>query len=130
MHVSKETLKESFGELDGTKAPGVDGVTKSVYGENLESNLEKLAERIKRGSYRPQPRKVVQIPKANGGFRPIAIACFEDKLVDAIISKILSSLLRSQLHLAIRLDIVREKSAHQAIETSYKVLRKVEDGPL
>ena len=123
LHISKETLTEAFGELDGTKAPGVDGVTKSAYGKNLESNLDKLAERIKRGSYRPKPRKVILIPKANGGFRPIAIACFEDKLVDAVISKILSNLYdHSFIHNSF--GYRPNKSAHKAIETSYKVLRR------
>ena len=92
LHINEETLREAFGELDGTKAPGVDGITKLLYGRDLEQNIKALAERIRRESYKPQPKREVLIPKDNGKTRPIAIACFEDKLVDAVIAKILTSI--------------------------------------
>ena len=47
LHINEETLQEAFRELDGSKAPGVDGITKSEYGKNLQQNLETLAERVK-----------------------------------------------------------------------------------
>ena len=90
LHINEETLREAYDELDGTKASGVDGITKSEYGKRLKENLEELTLRIKRGIYRPQPKREVLIPKANGKTRPIAIACFEDKLVDAVVEKILT----------------------------------------
>lgn len=89
-HVNEQTLKEAFDALDGTKATGSDGMSKSRYGERLQENLNALAKRVQRGSYRPQPKREVLIPKANGNTRPIAIACFEDKLVDWVVSKVLT----------------------------------------
>ena len=78
LHVSEETLRKAFDELDGSKATGVDGITKSRYGKRLEQNLKNLAERIRKGSYKPQPKREILIPKTNGKTRPIAIACFEE----------------------------------------------------
>lgn len=53
-HINVETLREGFQALDGTKAVGIDGITKAQYGKELERNLEDLAERIHKGSYKPQ----------------------------------------------------------------------------
>lgn len=41
-HFPVEHLRACFEALDGTKAPGIDGVTKAMYGEYLEENLQAL----------------------------------------------------------------------------------------
>lgn len=88
-HVNTTTLHEAYRALDGSKATGVDKVTKSLYGKSLNTNLEELAMRVQNGTYRPQPKREVLIPKTDGKFRPLAIASFEDKLVDWVVGKIL-----------------------------------------
>ncbi|MEE9451595.1 MAG: hypothetical protein V3V61_02430 [Gammaproteobacteria bacterium] len=90
-HINVDSLAEAFKALDGKKALGVDDVSKTEYGKHLETNLANLAQRIQRGSYKPQPKREVHIPKANGKTRPLAIACFEDKLVDWVVGKLLSA---------------------------------------
>ena len=91
-HINEDSLNEAFNALDGTKALGVDGVSKSEYGKNLQANLKELTKRVQNGSFRPRPKKEVLIPKANGKTRPIAISCFEDKLVDWVVSKVLTTI--------------------------------------
>ena len=81
-HINVDSLKEAFKAQDGSKALGVDGISKEVYGKKLDENLVNLALRVQRGTYRPMPKREVLIPKGNGKVRPIAIGCFEDKLVD------------------------------------------------
>lgn len=90
-HINVDSLGEAFKAADGSKAVGVDGVSKTAYGSNLEENLKQLADKVQRGTYRPKPKREVLIPKANGKTRPIAIACFEDKLVDWVVGKLLST---------------------------------------
>lgn len=46
--------------MDGTKAVGIDGITKEEYGRNLEENLNALVERLKRKSYKPKPARLVE----------------------------------------------------------------------
>ena len=46
--LNEELLTQCHRELDGNKAIGVDQVTKVAYGENLESNIKNLVERLKR----------------------------------------------------------------------------------
>jgi RNA-directed DNA polymerase len=81
-------LRECYHDLDGTKAVGIDGVSKKSYGEDLENNLEQLLVKIRRGSYHPQASRIVEIPKLSGETRPIAIACFEDKVVQEAVRRI------------------------------------------
>jgi gluconate kinase len=37
--INADMLKEQFQQLDGSKAVGLDKVTKASYGENLDSNI-------------------------------------------------------------------------------------------
>src|SRR5208283_2123376 len=90
--VDLEMLRESYQQLDGKKAVGIDGVTKAIYGVKLEENLQDLLARIRRNAYKPQASKLVEIPKEDGSTRPLAIACFEDKIVQHLVSKILTAI--------------------------------------
>lgn len=73
------------------KATGIDGITKEEYGKHLEENLEKLVERLKNRSYKPKPARRVEIPKPNGKTRPLSIYCYEDKLVQEALRRILEA---------------------------------------
>ena len=90
-HVSDEdNLRASYEALDGDKAVGVDGVTKEDYSSNLEENLRDLSERLKRMAYRPQPKRRSYVPKAGSDKgRPLGISCFEDKLVEMAVKRVL-----------------------------------------
>lgn len=63
--INFEHLKECYDELDGNKAIGLDEVTKDMYSINLDENLNKLVDRLKTKSYRPNPTRRGNIPKAN-----------------------------------------------------------------
>lgn len=117
-HININTLKEAFKEINGKKALGVDKITKSEYGKNLDENLHNLVKRIANGSYRPLPKREVLIPKQNGKMRPIAIASFEDKLVDWCVGTILSETYEP-LFIRNSFGYRKNKSAHGAIEASY-----------
>lgn len=123
MHLHVNSFREAFKALDGSKALGVDNVSKKEYGRDLEANLEGLAKRVRNGSYRPQPKREVLIPKAEGKTRPIAIACFEDKLVDWVVSRILQEVYEP-LFIRNSFGYRPRKSAHQAIEACYYSLEK------
>ena len=89
--INKELLKECHEKMDGDKAVGIDGVTKEEYGKELEENLDRLVERLKKKSYKPQPARRVEIPKDKGKTRPISIYCYEDKLVQEALRRLLEA---------------------------------------
>ena len=121
-HINVETLREAYNAMDKNKALGVDKVSKEAYGKNLETNLENLYIKIRNGSYKPQMKREVLIPKANGKTRPIEIACFEDKLVDYVVSKILSAVYEPSF-IRNSFGFRPNKSAHNAIEACYYSLK-------
>ncbi len=84
-------LRDCHMMMDGDKAVGIDGITKEDYGRNLDANLVDLVERLKRKSYKPKPARRVEIPKDNGKTRPLSIYCYEDKLVQEALRRILEA---------------------------------------
>lgn len=90
--INKELLLECFHELDGNKATGIDNVSKEEYLRNLDENLDNLVLRLKSKGYRPSPARKVKIPKANGKMRGLAIANFEDKIVQMAVKKLLEAI--------------------------------------
>jgi len=89
--IDADMLKELYHRLDGSKAVGIDGVTKEDYGKQLDEHVSDLIKRLRRGTYRPKPARVRRIPKADGGTRPLAISCIEDKLVQLAVSTVLQT---------------------------------------
>ncbi len=94
--VDLDLLRECYQELDGKKAIGIDGVTKEAYGKKLEDNLQDLLGRVRRHAYKPQPSRIVEMPKEDGSTRPLAISCFEDKIIQLAVSKILTAIFEPQ----------------------------------
>lgn len=90
--INTDMLKEQYEQLNGRKAVGIDKVTKADYGENLDENLRGLIQRIRRGTYKPKPARITEIPKEDGSTRPLAISCLEDKLVQLGVSTILTQI--------------------------------------
>ncbi|SPR14137.1 reverse transcriptase domain-containing protein [Orientia tsutsugamushi] len=89
--IDLKMLEEQYKELDSKKAIGIDGITKEDYGKKLKANLLLLLTRIRKGQYQAKPARIVKIPKEDGGKRPLVISCFEDKIIESTVSKILNS---------------------------------------
>jgi group II intron reverse transcriptase/maturase len=121
-HVNVENLRQAFQALDGTKAVGIDGISKQQYAKDLDSNLEDLVSRLHIGTYRPQAKREVLIPKANGKTRPIAISCFEDKLVEWTLGKILESVYEP-IFIRNSFGFRPRKSPDDAIKANYNILK-------
>lgn len=85
-----DTLRNAHNKMDAKKAQGIDKVSKEDYAVNLDANLESLVDRMKKGSYKPEPSRRVYIPKEGSEKgRPLGISCYEDKLVENVIAEIL-----------------------------------------
>lgn len=91
-HINEEMLRACHKELDGNKAVGIDGQSKTEYEEKLDENIADLVGRLKRKAYHPQAVLRVNIPKSNGKTRPLGIAAYEDKIVQLALKKILEAI--------------------------------------
>ncbi len=89
--INIDLLKECHKDMDGKKAVGIDGVTKEEYEKNLGENLTNLVERLKDRSYKPKPARRVEIPKEKGKTRPLSIYCYEDKLIQEALRRVLEA---------------------------------------
>src|SRR3989304_4752534 len=90
--MNEEHLRECFKRLRKDAAAGIDKMTKEKYAENLDSNLSNRTEGLPRMAYRPQPVRRKYIPKPGSDKqRPLGIPCFEDKLVQAGLVRILEA---------------------------------------
>ena len=90
--INEELLKECHKELDGSKAVGIDNISKKEYAENLDENIKDLVKRLKNKAYKPAPSLRVYIPKENGKMRPLGISIYEDKIVQLALKKILEAI--------------------------------------
>ena len=90
--ITADFLREAYHELKIDKAIRIDKVTKGAYGARLDENISDLITRIRRNQYKPKAARIVQIPKEDGSTRPLAISCFEDKMVQWVVAKILEQI--------------------------------------
>ena len=91
--MNEELFRGCFQRLRKDAAAGIDKMTKETYAANLETNLAGLVERLHRMAYLPQAVRRTYIPKPGSAKeRPLGIPCFEDKLVQAGLVRILESI--------------------------------------
>ena len=91
-HVSVASLERAFLRAKRRAAPGVDGEMVASYEEGLQEKLADLCERVHTGRYRPWPVRRVNIPKPDGGTRPLGVPALEDKILQSAVAEVLSAI--------------------------------------
>ena len=80
-------------------AAGVDGVSLAAFETDLKNNLYKVWNRMASGSYHPPPVRLVEIPKATGGTRPLGIPTVADRVAQTAVTMDLEPLVEPHFHL-------------------------------
>lgn len=114
-YIDHEWLKESWKRIRKGAAFGIDEVSAREYEKDLDSNLNRLLEDLKRGRYRAQPVKRVYIPKADGSQRPLGIPTIEDKVAQRAVGLMVSAIFEQEF-LPMSYGFRQGKNAHQAVE--------------
>jgi RNA-directed DNA polymerase len=79
--ISRHLIMAAYTRVKQNKgSAGIDSVSLQSYEQNLKDNLYKLWNRMSSGSYFPVPVKLVEIPKSNGGTRPLGIPTVNDRI--------------------------------------------------
>ena len=118
--MNEELLRGCFKRLRKDAAAGIDEVTKVMYAENLDANLSNLTDRLHRMAYIPQPVRRKFIPKPGSSKqRPLGIPCFEDKLVQAGLVRILESVYEQ--------DFIEDSYGFRPGRSCHKALRALSE---
>jgi RNA-directed DNA polymerase len=79
--ISKHLIMNAYKRVKQNKgSAGIDGVGIDDFELHLKDNLYKLWNRMSSGSYFPQAVKLVEIPKPQGGTRPLGIPTVSDRI--------------------------------------------------
>jgi retron-type reverse transcriptase len=76
----------------------VDGQSIEAFETDLKGNLYKIWNRMSSGSYFPPPVRLVEIPKANGGSRPLGIPTVGDRVAQMVVKMHLEPLVEPYFH--------------------------------
>ena len=97
--ISKWEVWEAYKQVKANKgAAGVDGQSIAEFEEDLKGNLFKLWNRMSSGSYFPLPVRSVDIPKDNGGTRPLGIPAVVDRIAETVGKRYLEPILEEHFH--------------------------------
>lgn len=121
--INVDLLTECHEDMDGKKAVGIDGITKDAYEVNLRKNLEDLVIRLKEKTYKPKPARRVEIPKDNGKVRPLSIYCYEDKLVQEAVRRLLEAVFEPHFYEEM-MGFRPNRGCHDAIKKLSVMLEK------
>ena len=88
--ISKQVVWEAYQRVKANKgAAGVDGESIEEFEKDLKNNLYKLWNRMSSGSYFPPAVRIVEIPKGDGGKRPLGIPTVSDRVAQMVVKKYL-----------------------------------------
>ena len=79
-------------------AAGVDGESLAVFEKDLKNNLYKIWNRMSSGSYFPPPVRLVEIPKDDGGMRPLGIPTVADRVAQTVVKMVLEPRVEPVFH--------------------------------
>ncbi len=88
--ISKQVVWEAYQRVKANKgAAGVDEESIEEFEKDLKNNLYKLWNRMSSGSYFPPAVRIVEIPKVDGGKRPLGIPTVSDRVAQMVVKKYL-----------------------------------------
>ncbi len=123
--INAEMLRKCHNEMKSSKAVGIDGVTKEIYESNLNANIENLVLKLRNKSYKPKAARRIEIPKDNGKVRPLSIYCYEDKLVQEAVRRILNAIFEPHFYNEM-MGFRNNRGCHDAIKLLNVMIEKKE----
>lgn len=88
--IPKQLVWEAYKRVKANRgAAGVDGESLAMFEKDLKGNLYKVWNRMSSGSYIPPPVRLVEIPKDNGGKRPLGIPTVADRVAQTVVKMVL-----------------------------------------
>jgi RNA-directed DNA polymerase len=90
--VERDNLRKALAQVKRNKgAAGVDGMSLDALAPYLEEHWPAIRAQLLEGTYRPQPVRRVEIPKASGGTRPLGIPTVLDRFIQQAVLQVLQA---------------------------------------
>ncbi|HJM52008.1 MAG TPA: reverse transcriptase domain-containing protein [Alphaproteobacteria bacterium] len=93
------TLAAAWQRVRGNRgAAGVDGQTIKRFEARSDEYLSELSKALREGTYRAQPIERVEIPKGDGGMRPLGIPVVKDRIVQTAVKLVIEPIYEAVFH--------------------------------
>jgi group II intron reverse transcriptase/maturase len=113
--LSRDNLNQAYEKVKGNKGShGVDGMTVDELLPLLKQDGARLKQSLLSGEYQPQPVRLVEIPKADGGVRLLGIPTVVDRMIQQAIAQELTKIFDPEFS-ENSYGFRPGKSAHQAV---------------
>jgi RNA-directed DNA polymerase len=90
--VERENLKQALAQVKRNKgAAGIDGMSVDELPAYLKEHWPTIRAQLLDGTYKPQPVRRVEIPKASGGMRPLGIPTVLDRFIQQAAMQVLQA---------------------------------------
>jgi RNA-directed DNA polymerase len=90
--VEPENLKKALAQVKRNKgAAGVDRMSVDELPAYLKDHWPTIRDQLLEGTYKPQPVRRVEIPKASGGMRPLGIPTVLDRFIQQAVMQVLQA---------------------------------------
>src|SRR6267154_648150 len=114
--VERENLKKALAQVKRNKgAAGIDGMSVDDLSAHLTEHWPMIRAQLREGTYKPQPVRRVEIPKASGGMRPLGIPTVLDRFIQQATMQVLQADWDPAFSEA-SFGFRPKHSAHQAVE--------------
>ena len=121
--VEPGNLRKALARVRRNKgAPGIDGMTVEEVGAYLKDRWPETKSRLLDGTYKPQPVRRVEIPKASGGVRPLGVPTVLDRFIQQAVMQVLQGDWDGSFSDA-SYGFRPGRSAHQAVERAQEHIR-------
>lgn len=90
--VERDNLRKALAQVRRNKgAPGLDGMSVEDLAAHLKDHWPEIRDQLLQGTYKPQPVRRIEIPKASGGTRPLGIPTVLDRFIQQAVMQVLQA---------------------------------------
>ena len=120
--VERDNLRKALARVKRNKgAAGIDGMSVEELSAHLNEHWPAIRAQLLAGTYKPQPVRRVEIPKASGGMRPLGIPTVLERFIQQAVMQVLQAdwdRTFSEASFGFRPG----RSAHQAVERAQEYI--------
>ena len=125
--VERDNLRKALAQVKRNKgAPGIDGMSVDDLAPYLKEHWPAIRAQLLDGTYKPQPVRRVEIPKATGGTRPLGIPTVLDRLIQQAVMQVLQAGWDGTFSEA-SFGFRPGRSAHQAVQRAQELIASGHD---